>query len=271
MNLIHRCKEIWCYRELIRNLVVRDLKVRYRSSVLGIAWSWLNPLLMMLVYTLLFTVFLENQSIAHYPIFVLCGLLPWNFFQDAVIQSTTSIVGNAHLIKKVYFPREILPISIILSNLVNFLIGLPVLFILAYATGAPIAWTIILVPITLLVQVMFATGLGLLLSTLNVFFRDTQIILGVLMLAWFFLTPVFYPIATVPEKATVLGITFNAQLWLRRLNPMASIVASYRDLLYWSVPTGIDFLIRTAVTSVLVLVIGYLAFERYQSVFGEEI
>ena len=271
MKLKNRIRDIWSYRELIRSLVIRDLKVRYRSSILGIAWSWLNPLLMMVVYTLLFTVFLQNRDIAHYPVFVLCGLLPWNFFQDSIIQSTTSIVGNAHLIKKVYFPREVLPISVVLSNLVNFLIALPVFFILAYATGARMTWAIVILPVTLLIQVMLMTGLGFLLATLNVFFRDTQIMLGVLMLAWFFLTPVFYPISTVPEVATVLGITFNAQLWLRRLNPMASIVASYRDLLYWGVPTGLDFLARTAITAALIMVVGYLVFYRFQSRFGEEL
>lgn len=271
MKLKNRMREIWSFRELIRNLVVRDLKVRYRSSILGVAWSWLNPLLMMVVYTLLFTVFMENREIAHYPVFVLCGLLPWNFFQDSIMQSTTSIVGNSHLIKKVYFPREVLPISVVLSNLVNFVIALPVFFVLAYATGARMTWAILLLPVTLLIQVLLTTGLGFLLSTLNVFFRDTQIILGVLMLAWFFLTPVFYPIGTVPDQATVLGVTFNAQLWLRRLNPMASIVASYRDILYWGEPTGLDFLARTTITAALVFVAGYLIFCRFQSLFGEEI
>jgi len=271
MNVQSRIKELWSYRELIRNLVIRDLKVRYRSSLLGVAWSWLNPLLMMIVYTLLFTVFLQNQSIAHYPVFVLCGLLPWNFFQDAIVQGTTSIVGNAHLIKKVYFPREILPLSVVLSSLINFLISLPVFFILAYATGARMTWAVVLLPFTLLIQVMLATGLSLFLSTLNVFFRDTQIILGVLMLAWFFLTPVFYPIETVPQQATLLGVTFNAQLWLRRLNPMASLVASYRDLLYWGTPTGFDFMLRTAITAAIVLVVGYVVFLHYQGIFGEEI
>jgi len=271
MNVRSQIEELWNYRELIRNLVIRDLKVRYRNSILGVAWSWLNPLLMMLVYTLLFTVFLHNDTIAHYPVFLLCGLLPWNFFQDAVVQGTVSIVGSAHLIDKVYFPRAILPISVVLSSLVNFLISLPIFFILAYVSGAPITWAVCLLPITIVIQVILATGLAFLLSTLNVFFRDTQIIMGVLTLAWFFLTPVFYPIQTVPEQAVVLGITFNARLWLRRLNPMASIIASYRDLLYWGTPTGLDFIIRTFITAVLVCIVGYLVFLRYQSWFGEEI
>jgi len=132
---------------------VRDLKVRYKSSALGIAWSWLNPLLMMVVYTIVFTVFLPRDDIPHYPIFLLCGLLPWNFFNDAVFQATGSIVSNAHLIKKVYFPREVLPISIALSNLVNFIISLPVLFILAFIFGAPLTWWALLLPFTIAIQV----------------------------------------------------------------------------------------------------------------------
>jgi ABC-type polysaccharide/polyol phosphate export permease len=114
-------------------------------------------------------------------------------------------------------------------------------------------------------------GICFLLATLNVFYRDTRIILGVIMQAWFFLTPVFYPITQIGREKTILGLTFNAQLWLRRLNPMASVIASYRDLLYWGTYTGLDFLLRTALTSVIVLGIGYLVFLRYSPRFGEEV
>ena len=271
MGILSHLRELWQFRELILNLVARDLKVRYKSSVLGIAWSWLNPLLMMVVYTVLFTVFLRYDEIQHYPVFVLCGLLPWQFFNDSVVQATGSIVGNAHLIKKVYFPREALPISIVLSNLVNFLIALPVFFALALAFGVPPTVWGLLLPVTILIQVAFTIGLTLILATLNVFYRDTQIILGVIMLAWFLLTPVFYPIHSVPQEVSVLGITFNAQLWLRRLNPVASFIASYRDLLYRGAPTGLDFLLRTAATALIVLVVGYLVFLRYSPRFGEEV
>jgi len=270
MKIIHRLRELWDYRELIRNLVVRDLKVRYRNSALGVVWSWLNPLLMMVVYTIFFTVLLRNDT-PRYPILLLCGLLPWNFFNDSVFQATGSIVGNAHLIKKIYFPREVLPISVVLSSLVNLLVALPICFILVLIYGGPLSWWVLLLPITILFQVAFAMGLGLFLSTLNVFYRDTQHILGVIMLAWMFLTPVFYSITMVPQEYTVLGITFDAQLWLRRLNPMASIIASYRDLLYYGAPTGLDFLLRTAITSLVVLVVGYLVFLRYSPRFGEEV
>jgi ABC-type polysaccharide/polyol phosphate export permease len=270
MKILLRLRELWKYGELIRNLVMRDLKVRYRGSVLGVAWSWLNPLLMLVVYTVFFTILLHNDT-PRYPILLLCGLLPWNFFQDSVSQATGSIVGNVHLIKKVYFPREVLPISVVLSNLVNFLAALPIYFVLALVYRAPLTGWILLLPLTILVQAVFVAGLAFFLATLNVFYRDTQHILGVLLSALFFLTPVFYPIDTIPQRATVLGIQFNAQLWLRRLNPMASIIASYRDLFYRGAPTGMDFFVRTAVTALVILVAGYLVFLHFSPRFGEEI
>lgn len=271
MAILRHLRELWQYRELIRNLVVRDLKVRYKNSFLGVAWSWLNPLLMMVVYTIFFTILLRNTNFPHYPVFLLSGLLPWNFFSESLTSATGSIVNNAHLIKKVYFPREVLPMSIVFAGLVNFIVALPVLFAMMLLFGVrPTPW-VLLLPFTILIQVIFTVGLTLILSTLNVFYRDTQFILSVLMLAWFFLTPVFYPIETVPQRATLLGVTFNARLWLYRLNPMASIIASYRDLLYWGAPTGLDFLLRTAVTSLIVLVVGYLVFLRYSPRFGEEV
>ncbi len=271
MAILKHLRELWQYRELLRNLVVRDVKVRYKNSILGIVWSWLNPLLMMVVYTIFFTVLLRNTTFPHYPVFLLCGLLPWNFFSESLTSATASIVNNAHLIKKVYFPREVLPISVVFSSLVNFIIALPVLLVLVLVFGVSLTPWALLLPVTILIQLAFTIGLVLILSTLNVFYRDTHFILNVLMLAWFFLTPVFYPIETVPQNATVLGVTFNARLWLYRLNPMASIIASYRDLLYWGTPTALDFLLRTAVTSVVVLIVGYLIFVHYSPRFGEEV
>ncbi len=271
MKIFYRLQELWQYRELIRNLVVRDLKVRYKNSILGVAWSLLSPLLMMIVYTVFFTILLRNDGIPYYPVFLLCGLLPWSFFIDSVMQATDSIVGNAHLIKKVYFPREVLPISTVLSSLVNFLVALPLFFLMTFIYGVPLSWWALLLPITLLIQLAFVLGLAFLLATLNVFYRDTRHLLGVAVQAWLFLTPVFYPINQVPQEIHVLGTQFNAQLWLRRLNPMASIVASYRNLLYYGEPTGLDFLLRTAVTALLVFVVGYWVFLRYSSRFGEEV
>lgn len=270
-NGVKQLRELWTYKNLIRNLVVRDLKVRYKNSILGVAWSWINPLLMMLVYTVVFQVLAGRSDLPNYPVFVLCALLPWTFFSASLSQATDSIVSTASLIKKVYFPREALPISIVLGNFVNFLIALPVFFGLALLFGHTISPYVLLTPIIMLIEMAFILGLALITSTLNVFYRDTRHILEVALQAWIFLTPVFYPITTVPEQYTVLGNTINIRVWLRRLNPMASIIASYRDMLYWGNFTGLDFLLRTALTALAILVIGYFVFLRYSPRFAEEV
>jgi lipopolysaccharide transport system permease protein len=269
-RMVGRVKELYTYRELIRNLVIRDLKVRYKNSVLGVLWSLLNPLLMTLVFTIVFTLMLPTRDIPKFPVFFMCGFLPWSFFSTSVTGATASIVSNAPLIKKVYFPREILPLAIVLSNLVNFLIALGVLFVMLLAFRVRLTPAALMLPFILLAQVLFTTGMSFMLATANVFYRDTQHILEIVLQAWFFLTPIFYPIDILPKSQQLLGLTVNIQLWLRRLNPLASLVASYQDVLYWGSPTGLDFLLRTFVTCAVVLVIGYLVFCRFSSLFGEE-
>ncbi len=268
--MLGKIKELWQFRELLYNLIRRDLKVRYKNSILGIIWSWLNPLLMMLIFTFVFGVLWPREEMKNYHIFFLSALLPWNFFSAAVLGGIPSIVGNGHLIKKVYFPRAILPISVVISNMINFLIALPVFFALAIASNHRITAWALLLPIPILVEAIFAIGILLVLSTLEVFYRDTHMVMDVGMQAWFYLTPIIYPISQLPP-VTFLGITFQTDVWLRRLNPMASIINSYQDLLYWGRPTALDFMARTTVTAVIVLIFGYWFFERYSGRFGEEV
>ncbi|MBN1658848.1 MAG: ABC transporter permease [Anaerolineae bacterium] len=267
--MIVRIRELYLYRELIKNLVIRDLKVRYKNSVLGVLWSLLNPLAMTLVFTVVFTVMLP-QDIDDFPAFFLCGFLPWSFTLSSVTGATGAIVDNAPLIKKVYFPREVLPIAEVMSNLVNLMLAFVVLFVVLRISGRPLTPVVLMLPLIIFAQVLFVTGLSLLLATANVFYRDTKHIVEIVMTAWFFLTPVFYPIRALPDSANILGIPLDIELWARRLNPMASLIASYRDVLYWGSPTGFDFFLRTLATCVLVLLIGYLVFCRFSSAFGEE-
>lgn len=275
--MIQDLLELFRYRELVRNLVARDLKARYKNSVLGFFWSLVNPLLMMAVFSVVFTYMMPTRSIPHFPVFALCAILPWNFFSAAVMGSVHSIVGNAHLIKKVYFPREVLPLSTVLSNLVNFLLALLVLFAMLYAVGIGLTRWVFLLPIVILVQFLFTLGLAFALCTLNVFYRDTAMILDVLLLAWFFLTPVMYPIDILPAEAVVLGLALPVRRLTYILNPMASLIASYRSILYGSIeggppgPPALDFFLRTAVTALVVLMVGYAVFRRYRAVFGEEV
>jgi ABC-type polysaccharide/polyol phosphate export permease len=239
--------------------------------VLGILWSLLNPLFMTLVFTVVFTLMIPQRSQPAYPVFFLCGFLPWGFLSSSLSGSTNAIVGSAPLIKKVYFPREILPLADVLSNLVNFVLALVVLFAMMWVFSIKLSAAVLLLPMIILTQTMLIAGLAFFLSTANVFYRDTQHILTVVLQAWFFLTPIFYPITILPESAEILGLTINIQMWVRRLNPMASLVATYRDVLYYGVPTGVDFFFRTFVTCLVVLVIGYLIFCRYSRTFGEEV
>jgi len=265
-----RLVEVFRYRELLYNLVVRDLKVRYRNSVLGVAWSLLNPLFMMLVFTVVFTV-MQHSDIERYPVFVLCALLPWNFFLSSVTGATGSIVGSAHLVKKVYFPRELLPLSIVLSNLVNFLLALLVLFGMMALFHVRLTLWILYLPLLILVQIVFSSGMALLLSTLNVFYRDTQHIMEVLMLAWFFVTPILWDHNILPEVASFLGIGWPVRRLTFILNPMASLISAYRDILYFGRNIDLAFLSRTVVTALVFLAIGYWVFARYSKVFGEEV
>lgn len=269
--MLTRLKELIAYRDLIWNLVVRDLKVRYKSSVLGFLWSLLNPLFMMVVFTVLFTIMLPNNAIEKFPVFVLCALLPWNFFSSSVMGSTLSIVANAHLITRVYFPREVLPISTVLSNLCNFLLALVVLFLMIFLFRVPLTPWAFLLPLIIGIQLIFTLGVALLLATSNVFYRDTQFMVEVLMLAWFFLTPVFYPIDILPQSQVLLGFTLDISRLAYILNPMASLIASYRVILYHGAPPAWDFLLRTLVTALGFLGLGYFIFNRYAPTFAEEV
>jgi len=263
--------ELWQYRELLYNLTIRDLKVRYKNSVLGIAWSLLNPILMMLVFTVVYTVMLGQSDRRDYAAFILCGLLPWNFFSGSIMGGVGSVVNNGYLIKKVYFPRAVLPVSIMLSNLVNFLVALPVYFVLAWLLGVRFTPYVLFLPVVLLVEMIFIQGMSLLLSALNVFYRDVQQIMEVLILAWFFVTPVIWDVNLLPESRLVLGVEVPVQRLTYILNPMASIVATYRDILYYGRPIGWDFFLRTTITALIVLLIGFFVFNRLKGRFAEEV
>ncbi len=277
-TLVGKLFDLWRYRELVRNLVLRDLKVRYRNSMLGILWSLFNPLLMMIVFTLVFTVMTPYSDVNYFPVFVLCGILPWNFFSASVIGSIRSIVDNAPLVNKVFFPREILPISVVLANLVNFLLSMIVLFVLLVAFQIPFTVWVLFLPVVIAVQLIFTVGFALIMATANVFYRDTQVIMEVVMLAWFFVTPIFYSVSVLPRNYQITdNIAIDVFRWVNILNPMASIIAMYRIILLGGAagsggaPPEFYFFMRTLLTALIFLAVGALIFYRYSHRFGEEV
>ncbi len=277
-DLRGRLAELWSYRHLVGNLVVRDLKVRYKNSVLGFFWSLVNPLLMMLVLSVVFGFFFPIGQARAPHLFILVAILPWNWFNAAVAGGVGSITNNAPLINKVYFPREVLPISIVLAELVNFLFALPVLLaIIGLTAEVQITRFALWLPVILLIQVIFTLGFVLILATANVYYRDTQMIMDVVLMAWFFLTPIFYDSEMYDRYALeIAGQSIDGSRIAFIVNPMASLIANYRVALYGSMqgpPSTPDllFLIRTALTAVAVLVAGYWVFHRYSGEFGEEV
>ena len=260
-DVVSQTAELVRYRSLIGNLVAKDLKVRYKSSVLGFFWSLLNPLLMMLVFTFVFTKLL-GETIPNFPVFVLIGLLSWNWTSTSISGGTTSLVDNASLINKVYFPRILLPISVVASTMANFILALPALLLIMALFGRPFTPWLLYVPVIVVVQAIFLAALLLLLAPLHVYFRDTSVLVEVGLTAWFFMTPIFYPAeAVVPTLAA----------WMYRLNPMAAIIAEYRTILYsGGVPDPL-FMGRTAVTALALLALGYVLFTRLDRELGEHL
>lgn len=273
-----RTEEILHYRYLLRNLVMRDIKARYKNSLLGVLWSLLNPLGLMVVFTVVFSVMSRfNNNTRHYAVFVLVGLVPWTFFTGALHSGAVSVVSNVGLVKKVYFPRELLPVTALLSNLVNFAISFLLIIVFLFAFGIGLSRHILWVPVIMITQLIFTLGLIMFVSALTVLFRDILMILDVLLTAWFFATPIFYSLEDLQRPLTILGTTIPSAQLLRWVNPMASIIDGYRTVLWGTQssngPASMDpsYLFRTFITSVIILIIGYLFFLRTEPLFGEKL
>ena len=219
--MINSLQQIYHYRALLWALVTRHLAIRYRGSVLGFFWSLLNPLLLMLVYSLVFKYYIRLQGVEHYSVFMFSGLLPWLWLTSSLTEATSSIVGSGHLITKSMFPAQILPLVPIVTNCINLILSLPVLFVFMWWSGVPFHWTLALLPILILIQFATLQGIGILLSSLNVFYRDIQHILGNALTFVFFLCPILYTPQTVPPQ-------FQFSL---DFNPLAQLVMGYHALI----------------------------------------
>ena len=257
---------LYRHRQLIAALTARDLKARYRGSILGFFWSLANPLLLLAVYTLVFTKFFPQQVVTPYPLFLFSGILPWTFFSAAVLESTGSITSNAGLIKKVMFPAEALPLVVVLSHLVHFLAAVPILLaaILGFAALGKFEphWTILLAPVLMLLQAIFVAGIALMVSSASVLFRDLRDIVANLLQLGFFVTPILYLIE---------GIRSRPLRALLRVNPMTPFVVAYQDIFFFGrLPNASDTFLMLFY-SLGSLFLGMFVFERLRDTLAEAI
>lgn len=253
--------EIYAYREMICSLVRRDLKGRYKGSILGFFWTFLNPLLQLIVYTVVFSVILRSD-IEEYYLFLFVALVPWIFFSTSVSGGAGCILAQQNMIKKIYFPREVIPISFVTSQFVNMLLSLLVVLAVIFLSGHGINWGAILyLPVIMLVEYVLALGVAMITSAVTVYIRDLEYLLGIITMAWQFLTPIMYSMEIVPES--VLPI-FN-------LNPMTPIIIAYRDILYGKKPPEISTLMHATLLGILLLCVGCLVFKELKRHFAEEL
>lgn len=258
MNLL---KELYAYREMISSLVKKDLRGRYKGSILGFLWTFINPLMQLAVYTIVFSVIMR-AGIDKFYIFLFVALVPWIFFSSAITGGSMSILNQNDMVKKIYFPRQILPIAYVTSSFVNMLFCFVIIFVALIFSGVGInVKALLYLPIIMLIEYVLALGIALLTSALTVYFRDLEHILGIVTMAWMYLTPIMYPVEMVPEQFLAI---FHA-------NPMTPVIIAYRDILYYSREPHLNTLLHAAVLGGVTLLLGNIVFSKLQKGFVEEL
>lgn len=253
-------KNLYEYRELLKSSIKKDVGGKYKNSVLGVLWSFLYPLLQIAVYAIVFPLIMRS-NMENYTVFVCCGLIPWNFFSTAISRSSFTMVENGNILKKVYFPREILPISVVTSEAVNFVISTIIILAFVLGNGMGLTWYVVFYPLILLVQYILLIGISLFVSSITVYFRDLQHFIGIALQLLFYATPIVYATNIIPESYQ----------WILKLNPMTFIIDGYRSIFYYQQQPDFMALGMTLLISVVLCVVGYLLFNKLQKRFAEEL
>ena len=256
--MLDMCRVLYRHHELIGILVAKQLKLRYRGTVLGFVWTLLNPLLLMLVYTLVFAVYFRID-LPHYPAFLFSGLLPWLWFASSLQQGVTCILEGTSLVTRTQFPAEVLPIATLVANTVNFVLTLPLLFAFLLAFGLPVGRPLLALPILIVIEFVLGLGLVLILAAANVYFRDLQHLITHLLMVLLFLTPVFYPVSFIPELFRPWALA----------NPLAILVTAYHDVLYWNRFPNWPSLLALLVLACVILSLASAMFRRSKQTFAE--
>ena len=253
-------KNIYNYRELLKTSTKKEIRGKYKNSFLGVLWSFLNPLLQILVYAIVFPLILKNNE-ENYVIFLCCGLIPWTFFSAAITRSSFTMVENGNIIKKVYFPREILPISIVTSEAFNFLVSTVIILAFVIFGGLGVTKYVLLYPLVFIIQYLLCLGISFIVSSVTVYVRDLQHLIGVALQLLFYATPIVYNANTIPAEFK----------WILNLNPMTYIINAYRDIFYNQTMPDITTLLILGGILIVVCIVGYLLFNKLQKGFAEEL
>ena len=253
-------RNLYDYRELLKNNVKKEIRGKYKNSFLGVLWSFLNPLLQIAVYAIVFPLILRNTQ-ENYVVFVCCGLIPWTFFATTINRTAFTLVENGDIIKKVYFPREILPISIVTSEAVNFLISTMIILMFVLFGGLGLSKYIIFYPIVLLAQYLLLISISFVVSVVTVYFRDLQHLIGVALQLLFYAAPVVYSPENIPAGYE----------WILKYNPMTYIINAYRDIFYNQTMVDIKSLIILIFGAICACVVGYLIFNKLQKGVAEQL
>ncbi len=251
---------LYQYRELLKTSVKKEVRGKYKNSFLGVIWSFLNPLLQIAVYAIVFPLILRNNQ-ENYVIFLCCGLIPWTFFATAINRSAFCFVENGNILKKVYFPREIVPISVVTSEAINFLISTIIIIGFVLFGGLGITKYVVLYPLVLIIQYFVVLAISMALASVCVYLRDLQHFVGVALQLLFYAAPIVYAPSTIPE---------NFQ-WILRYNPMTYIINAYRDIFYNQTMIDIKPLLIVFTFAIIGCIIGYLIFSKLQKGFAEQL
>lgn len=255
-----RITEVWRYRAMLWSLILSELRTRYKGSFFGFLWTFINPVLTLVVYSLIFSLILR-VTVPHYAAYMFIGLLAWNAFSTGVLSSSSVVVRQGSLVKKIYFPREILPLSVVGGAVINYAFSLIILlpFLMISGFRPTVLW--LFLPVIIVALTLFTTGLAMICSAINVYVRDLEHMLGIFFMLWFYLTPVVYSIDLIPKKY-IFGF---------KLNPVGDIVLSLQAIFYYNTAPHWKLLLYCFVVSVLVLVLGWKLFTSLSKRFAEEV
>lgn len=257
MNIV---KNLYKYRELLKTSVQKDVRGKYKNSFLGVAWSFLNPLLQIAVYAFVFGNIL-NVNEENYAVFICCGLIPWTFFSSAINRCAFTMIENGNILKKVYFPREILPISVVTAEAINFVISSIIILAFVLFTGLGVSWTWVFYPLILFVLYVFLVAVSFFVSSVTVYFRDLQHFISVFLQLLFYATPIAYSVARVPEQFS----------WVVRYNPVAYVIEGFRDIFIYHEIPNVSSLLIVLIISLFLSFVGYFVFSKLQKGFAEEL